>query len=179
MACLLEAPLRMSVLSVSLAFQVHLAKLQYVNSKNKCLHITWFVMRRSDECNFIRVVFSASLQANLNAMQYVVLRLCIRRCSCFRFSFRPQGREGAAAVNGSHARPASLHSSVLYREWNRTVNATVTVSGEKLTANLEKSKAAEWVHNAQRKNKLLGVFPPKKTFYMMLLPQKDIKSPII
>lgn len=102
MACLLEAPLRMSVLSVSLVFQVHLSKLQSVNSKNKCLYVTWFVIRRSDECNFIRVVFSASLQANLKAMQYVVLRLCIRWCSCFQFLFRPQGREGAVGVKGSH-----------------------------------------------------------------------------
>lgn len=102
MACLLEAPLRMSVLSVSLKFQVQLSKLQYVNSKTKCLYIMWFVMRRSEECNFKRVVFSASLQANLKAMQYVVLRLCIRWCSCFPFSFRPQGREGAARLRGLH-----------------------------------------------------------------------------
>lgn len=92
MACLLEAPLRMSVLSVSLVFQVQFSKLQSVNSKNKCLYISWFVTGNQELCNFKGGVFCASLQANLEAKRYAVLRLCIRRCSCFQFLFRPQGR---------------------------------------------------------------------------------------
>lgn len=55
MACLLEAPLRMSVLSVSLALQVHSSKLQSANSKHKALCVAWFATRRPEERNFIRV----------------------------------------------------------------------------------------------------------------------------
>lgn len=57
MACLLEAPLRMSVLSVSLLFQVHLSKLQPGNSKDVCLLVICFAMRRPEQRNLNRVVY--------------------------------------------------------------------------------------------------------------------------